>query len=180
MQSELKVRFIHLYMAINLLIIMLNFTPFGLLIPDRNIVSSIDELESEFVKAIPSNKRNELFDRYKRYSQDLKIVCNGIEIRQWVNGSFTTKRTDPGDIDLISFINYELIEANESGFSQFRNPNSKNQYGVDAYILIEYPENHRNYTIFKSDKLYWLDHFDKTEPNRQGVRRPKGFLEIIY
>ena len=159
---------------------MLTFTEKGFLIPNKQIPSSINELEAEFVTAINSNTRKELFDLYLKYSSDLKTVCNGAEIRQWVNGSFATKKANPRDIDFVSFIDYKLIGDNEDIFGRFRNPDSVKQYSVDAYVVIEYPEDHKNHNRFLGDKLYWRDHFDKTEPNIRGVKWPKGFLEILY
>ena len=44
---------------------MLIFNSSGLLVPDNKIPSSIEELEAEFVKNIPTLKRREIFEAYK-------------------------------------------------------------------------------------------------------------------
>ena len=88
---------------------MLTFNHSGLLVPDNKISSSIEELNNEFVLKIPSQRREEIFKAYVKYSEDFKKVCNLHELHQWINGSFVTKKNNPGDIDLITFIDYKTV-----------------------------------------------------------------------
>lgn len=55
---------------------MLIFNNSGLLVPANKIVSTLAELELEFVTTIPSSTRKEVFENYFKYSEDLKKVCN--------------------------------------------------------------------------------------------------------
>lgn len=55
---------------------MLIFNSSGLLVPDNKTTSSLEELETEFVKNIPTPKRKEIFEAYKNYSGQFKKVCN--------------------------------------------------------------------------------------------------------
>ncbi len=159
---------------------MLHFTTKGYLTPTGNILSDLDEFRQEFVINIPTQIRKDTFDKYIIYSNALMAACGGIHILQWINGSFTTKKQEPADIDLVSFIDHKIIDINEKLFKDFVYPNSEILYGVDAYIVKMYSSNERSYIVFQADRAYWMGQFGKTRLNRLGNRYPKGFLEIIY
>ena len=156
---------------------MLIFNSSGLLVPDNKIPSSIEELEAEFVKNIPTLKRREIFEAYKNYVKQFKAVCALQELHQWINGSFVTKKSNPGDIDLITFLDFETVKQLGDRIANFKYPKSELIYGVDAYIIEVYPEKHKNWFIFQSDMAYWMDRFTKTR-RIKGNRLAKGFLEI--
>jgi len=142
------------------------------------IQSTVSEMEKEFVKNISSETRKEIFENYLKYLAALNAAFENIPFIQWINGSFTTKRTDPSDIDLVSFIDYSILYNSRELFEQFVYPNSYRNYDVDAYIVPVYPEDHKSYSLYISDRLDWLDNFNKTWFNRAGKRFPKGFLEL--
>jgi hypothetical protein len=144
---------------------MLNFNSKGLLVPNLNIESSISEFRTEFVNNLPNEKRQVLYDKYIQYSDKLKAACHNIELLQWIDGSFTTKTSSPGDIDLVTFIDYSIVESNQQALSDFKFPESIYNYGVDAYLVIVYPINHKKHPLFIGDRLYWMDRFDKTKRN---------------
>lgn len=158
---------------------MLTFNHSGLLVPDNKINSTFQELENEFVTKITSAKRKEIFESYVKYIEDFKKLCNLEELHQWVNGSFVTKKHNPGDIDLVTFLDYKIVELLGSKLNDFIYPNSEIIYGVDAYIVEVYPVNHANNIRYISDKAYWMDRFTKTRRIR-GNRHAKGFLEIKF
>ena len=159
---------------------MLQFNSKGHLVPPTIIESTVKELKEEFVTNIPSEKRKEIFDKYITYSDALKAACNNRSFIQWINGSFTTKKYDPGDIDIVSFIDHTFIQSSESLFAEFAYPNSERNFNVDAYIVSVYPENHKLHFLFTSDMIDWQDRFNKSWMNRAGKRFPKGFLEIMF
>ena len=158
---------------------MLTFNRSGLLVPDNKINSTIKELEKEFVLNLPTEKRKEIFDAYLKYNEDFKKVCDLQELHQWINGSFVTKKNNPGDIDLVTFLDYNVILKLGSKLDNFKYPNSENIYNVDAYIVEVYPEIHKERFRYISDKAYWMDRFTKTRRIR-GNKLSKGFLEIKF
>lgn len=157
---------------------MLTFNQSGLLLPDNKISSSIAELEFEFVTNFDSDKRNNLFQSLLKYNNEFRKACQLTELKQWVNGSFVTKKNNPGDIDLITFLNFDKVESLGVKLNDFKYPNSEKLFGVDAYIIEVYPENHKNRNLYLSDYAYWIDRFTKTRRIR-GNKLSKGFLEII-
>ncbi len=158
---------------------MLSFSQSGLLVPDSKINTTLEEFEQEFVSNIYSGKRQDIFNKYKYYSTDLKEKFGINELTQWIDGSFVTKANNPGDIDLVTFLGHELVETNISLLDNFVYPNSEKIYGVDAYIVLKYPEHHKNRYLYISDMAYWTNRFTKTRRVR-GNRLLKGFLEINF
>lgn len=159
---------------------MLIFNHSGVLIPDNKIISDLAELKTEFVDGIPSGKRMDLFNRLLKYNEDLQKVLGFCGFVQWINGSFVTKKVNPGDIDLVTFIETEKILEIGSSIDPFRFPNSESIYGVDAYIIEVYPSDEPDYFRTVSDKAYWADRFSKTRRDRNGNKLRKGFLEIRF
>lgn len=156
---------------------MLVFNHSGLLVPDSKITSSIAALEDEFVIKLPSKKRQDLFKSYAQYCEDFKKACGLDKLHQWVNGSFVTKKLIPGDIDIVTFLNHDMVQNLGQTLDNFKYPNSEAIYGVDAYIVEVYPEGHPKRYFYTSDWAYWYDRFTKTR-RIKGNRLAKGFLEM--
>jgi hypothetical protein len=156
---------------------MLTFNSSGLLVPDGKIISTLTELEKEFVKNLPSDQRREIFKCYRKYCEELKEICKTDSLLQWINGSFVTKKDKPGDIDIVTFLDSETIKSLGNDLDNFKSPYSETVYNVDAYILETYPQSHKNIFFYQSDFAYWYDNFTKTRRTR-GNRLAKGFLEI--
>lgn len=158
---------------------MLIFNTSGLLVPDHIILSTIQEFEQEFVTNIATAKRKALFNSYVKYNEDFKKVCKLEELHQWIDGSYVTKKENPGDFDLVTFLDVDISRDLGTKLNAFTYPDSELIYGVDAYIVEVYPEHHKERFRYLSDKAYWIDRFTKTR-RIQGNRLAKGFLEIRY
>lgn len=159
---------------------MIKFNSKGLLVPDTITRVTLDEFYACFVHSMNSNTRSVIFENYMRYSESLKVLLGGKPLCQWIDGSYVTRKLNPKDIDLITFVDYKAIEGAGSELIKFGAMGSFLIDGVDAYILEEYPEDHEKYSYFNSDKAYWIDRFDKTRRDRSERKHPKGFLEIIF
>jgi hypothetical protein len=161
---------------------MLKFNSGGYLVPDTAIKSSVSELEKEFVQNYTSVERSALFGTYLDYSNDLKKLCGDVELLQWVDGSFVTKRkTNPSDVDMITFVPIEIVIKLKEKIKPFIYPESiKNYPGVDAYVVEVHEKGSNDFFSFQADRLYWRQQFDTTRRNRAGNKMSKGFLEIIY
>jgi hypothetical protein len=153
---------------------MLNFNSNGLLVPANNIKSDILELEGVFVTNIRTINRKELFEKYISYSNSLKELCN-VNLKQWIDGSFVTKKSEPQDIDLITFIDFKIVEVLNDSLTDYKYPASKTIFGVDAYIIRTYPTDHKYYLSYRADQAYWMDHFSRTRRNRIGNKLQKDF-----
>ena len=74
---------------------MLHFTSNGLLTPSSIIPSTLNEFKAYFAIDSPDNVRIVLYDKYINYSNKLKEVCENVELKRWIDGSFVTKKPTP-------------------------------------------------------------------------------------
>ncbi len=74
---------------------MLNFDLRGNLFPYEVILCDLSEFSSVFVDKFSNSQSRKLhFDRYLKYSTDLKILVDLPFLKQWVNGSFVTLKNN--------------------------------------------------------------------------------------
>jgi len=160
---------------------MITFDRKGLLTPNREISCTLAELKINFVDNFNSKTRLEIFNNYVEYSKNLKELLRIKELKQWINGSFVTKKINPKDLDFVTFVDFDLFEEHEEALKSLTSNQEWLDIGIDAYILKIYPVEHKSYAFYQADKSYWIDKFDKTRRNnRTGLKSAKGFLEIIY
>jgi len=159
---------------------MFQFNSRGLLVPNTNILSTVQEMKQEFVIAFDNERRRAIYKNYETYSNNLKNILRVDSIKQWIDGSFVTMKPNPNDIDLITFIDGPSIDALGSEMDKFKYPLSLKFFDVDAYIVKTYDLNDSRYALYYGDMLHWMDTFDKAKVNRNGQKLAKGFLEIIY
>jgi len=159
---------------------MFTFNSHGLLTPNTNITVTIDDMKKYFVDSIQSSTRLDNFNKYVHYSNELKNVLQVKSLKQWINGSFVTNIQNPRDIDLVTFIDFNLREKFHLELKHFEAKASNDNFGVDAYLLTVFPEEHSKAFLFQSDKAYWIDRFSRTRRDVYGKKNPKGFLEINY
>ncbi|CAN5178406.1 hypothetical protein BH09BAC5_BH09BAC5_22230 [soil metagenome] len=159
---------------------MINFDSRGYLKPYEPISSNVKELKKYFVDEFDSEIRLAHFHNYTRYSNDLKKLLGGIPLRQWINGSFVSKKTNPKDIDFVTFVDHTLIKKLNRKLDSYKADGSWEEYGVDAYIIEVYSENNPHQKFTEFDMREWQELFCMTRRNRAGQRFNKGFLEIIY
>ena len=118
---------------------MIQFDKHGYLFPHEIIEVSLADFEQYFVADLPDKeRRKEIFQTYLQYLSELKKIV-GKEFFQLVNGSFTTKKELPGDIDFVTFVDYQIYRRS---FEAIDNLNLKweNSEEIDCMILpFSYP-----------------------------------------
>jgi hypothetical protein len=153
----------------------------GSLIPPEKIEIDISAFEDIFVNSFDINSsRYQIFENYKCFVSDFQkeVTPNFVH---WINGSFTSNKDNPNDIDFVTLINYETFFEKENLINaKFRLKGAKTFYEVDAYTLIIYSENHKKHFFTKSDSSYWYNWFSKTKKNARKQSFNKGFLELKF
>ena len=110
---------------------------------------TIDELEDVFVNPFDNNgRRAYLLERFMALIDKFKET--GISSEVWIDGSFATNKPEPGDIDMIFFVDGNeanalepekqriLNELNDRKISQIR-------YKCDVFIVPNQNSNMRSY-----------------------------------
>ncbi|NJC25687.1 hypothetical protein GGR27_001186 [Lewinella antarctica] len=123
-----------------------------------------------------SNSRKILFDGYKKFCEDLKLVVGSHQ--QWIDGSFVTSKKNPNDIDILCFVPTTKLRPNERSVLNLLE-SSKELYGVDAYVIEVLDSNDSQHKIYEHNKVYWLNQFTKTKKmGHRKVQYDKGFLQL--
>ncbi|MEL7119728.1 MAG: hypothetical protein AAFO07_09815 [Bacteroidota bacterium] len=158
----------------------IKYTPRGYLDPPNRQDLSIVEFEQYFVESFPkSQTRKELFEGFIRYNNAFQQEVTN-EMIQWIGGSFTTKKLNPRDIDLVTIMPYSIFEEKSELIEKRFRRSAKNEYGIDAYIVSAYPEEHDKHGLYRGIMVYWNNQFSKTRKNRAGKRFKRGYVQIIH
>lgn len=117
-----------------------------------------------------SNTRLKIFNSYIKFNFDLKTLINNQNFKQYLNGSFTTTKVNPADIDIVNLINVVNldIKIQENLNSYSTQGGCKNNYLVDSYLVPVYPIDDVRYSITKYWLEYWENFFGK---DRDGDRK---------
>lgn len=147
-------------------------------LPQGLIESNLNEFKNRFVNDFNgSTTRNEIFNGYIRFCN--KFISNNIASKQWINGSFTTEKTNPNDLDFVTHLDGVKIDELDVGQQNtlleiFDNKKAKSECKCDVYFIIQYPEDLSDlFKHYKNREEYWLKQFghDRNE-------YPKGIVEF--
>ena len=117
----------------------------GNLIPYKKIIFTLEEFKESFVDSFDSDStRFEIFENYLEFIRDFQNEVTS-NFTQWIDGSFISNKMNPNDIDFVTLINHEYYASHRELIdSKFRLKGAKETYGVDAYALDIFPEEHKN------------------------------------
>jgi len=153
----------------------------GNLKPYERIKLDVQDFKSTFVDSFEEDSiRHDLFERYLDYIENFRDKVTG-NFTQWINGSFVTNKKNPNDIDFVSLVDFSVAKEREDIIRrEFIRNDALKRYGLDAYLLIVYPEDHKLRNHTKLDILYWNDWFTKSRKDKRGKRYPKGYVELEF
>lgn len=137
-------------------------------------LKGIDELKSSFVEPFENSvSRKLIFEDYVEYVTLLKTIIPN-EIIQWINGSFVTLKTNPRDIDLVTFVDFSTYKKHESLFEELQKWRFDPKRKVDGYFIKTYPKNHSNHKFYKFDEIEWRFLFREVKQSKI----KKDFVEL--
>ena len=146
---------------------MLQFDNNGYLKPYDLIDLNVHSFKQSFAV---SSVRKVIFDEYHQHLTKIKEVCPS-GFFQWIDGSYTTKKPLPFDIDLVTFVEYNAYFQHMALFKKLE----KVYPHIDAHFAALYPDTHKKAYETQLDKLYWRDVYGTDRSNR-----PKGFIQIKF
>jgi hypothetical protein len=158
----------------------IRYTDKGYLDPPERQELNLEEFKEHFVEAFPkSETREKLYNGYLRYTKDFREEIT-TDIIQWIGGSFSSTKLNPRDIDVVTIIPSETFEEKSELIERRFRKSAKSVYGVDAYIVSSYLEEHEKYPLYHGNLVYWDNQFTKTRKNRAGKRFKRGYVQIIH
>ena len=121
-----------------------------------------------------SQTRQHIFSNYERYLNDLKTEIVKT-FNNWVNGSFTTTKINPNDIDVVNIVTHsEELNKNYHLLTKFLTQGgSKESYLVDGYFVPVYPSDDPRSAITEQYLSYWKRWFGHDRDNN-----PKALIEL--
>jgi hypothetical protein len=148
---------------------MITFDSKGNLPSGKPIEINLEDLEQHFVFNL---HRRQQFEQYLQYLDELKLIVT-TPFEQWVDGSFATLKEKPNDIDVVSFVPFDIYLKVEKQLAQLKKTFSPI---LDLYHVCDYSENHRNFVHTQYDRIEWLHLFSRI----RGQKLNKGFIKIYF
>lgn len=91
-------------------------------------------------------------------------------LRIWVDGSFSTLKPHPNDIDLVCFVDNVFYESNQAALNSIKRDFPK----LDIYFVKDYPTEHPKYFLTNFDRLDWLHFLTRDRQNKR-----KGIVNLL-
>lgn len=156
-----------------------SFDQNGFIKPYTKITCDLLTLEKIFVDQFPSSiTRKRLFINYLRYIENFQSKVSNRFV-QWIDGSFISQKENPKDIDFVTFLDYQVFEAQEPFLDKFWCFSLEDQ-GLDAYLVKVFSQSQEEYfTHTEKARGYWIDLYG-SKKNVLGIEQPKGFLELKF
>lgn len=148
-----------------------------------------DEFRALLVDAFPqSTSRAIIAAGFGRLRSD---ACDhNIAGLHWIDGSYVTDKVDPDDVDLVTFIDFDLLESMASTPAEDfltsalgAGPKTPPIYRSDAYIVAVAPAGHPHHASFSKAYDYWRNWFGRMRtllgPDGEPLpARTKGILQM--
>lgn len=123
-----------------------------------------------------SISRKQIFEKYEEYVSDFRTQIT-LEFKTWVNGSYTTSKIDPNDIDVVNIVKHsdELNNRHDELKAFLTVGGSKEKYLVDGYFIPVYPTDDPRYVYTQQNLTYWADWF-----GHDREKRAKALIELSF
>lgn len=152
------------------------FNQHGYLEPGLHAIDR-QELESSFVNGFPhSTTRKDIFKGYCGHFEKLNELVD--EFEQFVDGSFASNKNDPGDIDMVVFIDAQTVDSLPHDqqialAALVAGKDTREEFFCDAYFCLVYPDGHPSADHARTQRKYWMGEFGYDRKDT-----PKGILHI--
>lgn len=157
----------------------MQFDEHGHLMPYEVIELFLPAFQATFVDGMEdAEHRKILFRQYLQFVNEVKKAF-GVAFFQWIDGSFVTTKPLPGDIDVVTFLPYDIMTQKIGAIFHLRE-NAKSLYGVDAKFSPVCKWNHRFFEESKKQETYWQSLYGFSRPDFEGKKWPKGIIKIGY
>ena len=139
-------------------------------LPPGDFAPSRVQFEAAFVNTSPGRK--EIYLGWNRHREALSADGLMEEARQLLNGSFTTSKLEPADLDLaveVPTTTSELASLQEGSpvLRLLLGPESKKEFSCDAYPIYCLPENDPAYeAVTVQGVRYWTKWFARTREGK--------------
>lgn len=129
-------------------------------LPPGDYWPSTAEFEARFVSVPCSVSRLPIYHGFNRHRAELLAHGVANEAPCLLDGSFTTTKCDPEDIDLVVEVDQSTLLGSQRLQQLLSGPNAKPEFSCDAYPLIVYEDSHPDYkSVTEDGRAYWTKWF---------------------
>ena len=140
-------------------------------LPPGDYWPSAADFEARFVTVAGSSTRRAIYDGFTRHRGEIRRDGVADTAPCLLNGSFTTSKTDPNDIDLVVEVDANTFLASARLHRLLGGPVATPDYLCDAYPLLVFAPTHPSYqTVTDAGRDYWRKWFGTDRGgNRKGL-----------
>jgi hypothetical protein len=149
----------------------------GRIAPGRH-VTDVHEVEQRLVMPFPlSISRRSLYSGWRDRRNSIVGVVPEIN-QEWMAGSFASAKRDPGDIDVVTFLEATDIEALDPAevatlMDLLTGARAKLRFGTHGFIVTVFEPADPRHDLYLHARGYWDDWWSK---DRNGDER--GYLDV--
>lgn len=171
---------LYLRQYIKIKLLMFIFNKRGNLVPAEIISTDWQNFYNYFVDVTNDKQRQVIGKQLFTFLLEIyEIINEPFEI--WIDGSFITQKISPNDIDILIHLPNDIFTMYKSTISPLIEQSKYMTNGlIDAYITIQYPDNHQYFPLYEADLNEWKHIYGKTRATPSGVRFPKGILTLKF
>jgi hypothetical protein len=117
----------------------------------------------------PTARRREIFAGWNRHRVELMRAGLDGATRQLLNGSYTTRKPEPGDLDLAVEVTVtpEDLHQESPMFALLAGPATRHRFDCDAYPIFCLPKDDPLYeTVTVAAIRYWTKWFARTREGK--------------
>lgn len=149
---------------------------------------SLDDFADRFAHERTTDRvrRQLILDDFLTF-RDQQLRCGLAIISYWIDGSFTSDKIDPGDIDITTVVDGPA-SAPIDDFADWLNPKDRwktlphprvgRTLLVDGYAVVKVPDNHPTCADYLRTRGYWDDWWQRSRATGEVER--KGFVEVRF
>ena len=157
-------------------------------LPDGVHSCTEDELHEHFVEGFTgSPRRQRIFDGFIRLRTE--FVRMGIPATQWVDGSFVEGKPEPGDIDVVTYVDYDLLNGlapdRQTALIELMGgrESTKAAYLTHTFLVPFAKPEHPYFDVYEAARKDWRTWFGRTRNYQvEGAARsgvPKGIVQLV-
>lgn len=158
------------------------------MLPRGRYTCSFDVFARRFVhnRTVDKARRNQILDDFVAYREQ-QLRCGIVVTSYWVDGSFTSDKLDPGDIDITAIVD-GTGSTPVDDYDDWLNPRDKwktlphprvgRTLLVDGYAVVKMPDNHPECEVYQRMRGYWDDWWQRSRAT--GEQETKGYVEVRF
>lgn len=161
-------------------------------LPSGVYPADLNNLKERFVTAFPESiSRKRILKNFSKLLHE--TVRFDISMVHWVDGSYLTSKTNPNDIDMVTFARAEDLNALSHDGRYFfdRCINGKNEtkrlYDTHSFLCVLHPPDHPRHALSENTRRYFRKWFGHTrrlkDPHREEgellPEHPKGMVSLV-